>query len=123
MLKFNTMNENMPPPPPEPRKGAPRNARLYVAMIPYGDEYRPGIHIYLNKAGAAHMRREMAAKDVPCQTWRVTQPAPGGHYQIVRDPDNEVSTLPLAALLELGIPPPPDLLLSPDFQPVCDTLG
>jgi hypothetical protein len=104
VLKFTTMNENMPAPTPEPRP-APRNARLYVAMIPYGDDYRPGIYLYLNKAGAAFMRRDMAAKGAPVQTWRVTQPAPGGHYQIVRDPDNEVSTLSLASLLELGVPP------------------
>jgi hypothetical protein len=74
-------------------------------MIPFGDEYRPAIYTYLNKSGAAHMRRTLGEKGVPVQTWRVTQPSPGGGYQIVRDPDHAVGQISQAELLALGVPP------------------
>gem|GEM_PF-2732716 len=74
-------------------------------MIPLGTEFRPGIYIWLNKAGAAHMRRELGAKGVPVQTWRVTQPAPDGCFQIVRDPTGEIGSIPQRELLRLRVPP------------------
>jgi hypothetical protein len=96
--------DTLPTPPPASRP-APRNTALYVAMIPLGTEYRPGIYIWLNKKGAAHMRRELGGKGVPVQTWRVTQPAPDGCFQIVRDPTNEIGSIPQSELLRLGVPP------------------
>ncbi len=95
--------DSLPTPPPASRF-ALRNTALYVAMIPLGNEYRPGIYIWLNKAGAAHMRRELGAKGVPVQTWRVTQPAPDGCFQIVQDPTNEIGTISQRELLRLGVP-------------------
>ncbi len=92
--------------PTSPTKGSrpPRNRHLYVCRCLDGTVWRPAIHIFLNRTGAAHMRRTLVAKGTEVQTWRVTQPAPECRFQIVQDPTREVATISLDELVQLKVP-------------------
>lgn len=97
------MNETNPT-PAKSNSRPPRNRHLYVCRCLDGTVWRPAIHIYLNRTGAAHMRRTLASKGTEVQTWRVTQPAPECRFQIVQDPTQEVATISLDELVQLKVP-------------------
>lgn len=97
---MNETNPNLP----EKGSRPPRNRHLYICRCLDGNVWRPAIHIYLNRTGAAHMRRTLAAKGTEVQTWRVTQPAPECRFQIVQDPTQEVATISLDELMKLTVP-------------------
>lgn len=82
----------------------PRQRHLYVCRCLDGANWRPAIHIFLNRAGAAHMRKALATQGTEVQTWRVTQPAPDCFFQMVEDPTREVSTISLDELVQLKVP-------------------